>query len=153
MWYSSTYRDIEIYFDNKYFCHSITVADSVWKFINSPIIAIFSDLENPATEQMICSLLESLLKRSSTLTTILVPPFNNDIPDQTLQQQYAGSLFIYWSNISLKIRKCFVFIYIFVIYSIYNMVIWHNVSFDLCAIKCDSFKQYWSTSLYAQNII
>ncbi|XP_011699804.1 PREDICTED: serine/threonine-protein kinase ATR isoform X2 [Wasmannia auropunctata] len=69
---------------------TITVADSVWKFINSPIIAIFSDLENPLTEQMLCSLLESLLKRSSTLTTVLVPPFNTGTADVTLQQQYAA---------------------------------------------------------------
>ncbi|XP_011329801.1 serine/threonine-protein kinase ATR isoform X3 [Ooceraea biroi] len=68
---------------------TITVADSVWRFINSPIIAIFSDLENPATEQMLCSLLESLLKRSSTLTTVLVPPFVGTV-DETLQQQYAA---------------------------------------------------------------
>lgn len=73
-------------------CCRITVADSVWRFINSPIIAIFSDLENPATEQMLCSLLESLLKRSSTLTTVLVPPFVGTA-DETLQQQYAGILF------------------------------------------------------------
>ncbi|XP_025157159.1 serine/threonine-protein kinase ATR [Harpegnathos saltator] len=65
-------------------------ADSVWKFINSPIIAIFSDLKDPATEQMLCSLLESLLRRSSTLSTVLVPSFNNGIPDETLQQQYTA---------------------------------------------------------------
>ncbi|KAL0107168.1 hypothetical protein PUN28_015590 [Cardiocondyla obscurior] len=69
--------------------NTITVADSVWKFINSPIIAIFSDLDNPTTEQMLCSLLESLLKRSCTLTTVLVPPFNNG-EDVILQQQYAA---------------------------------------------------------------
>ncbi|XP_028046695.1 serine/threonine-protein kinase ATR isoform X2 [Monomorium pharaonis] len=39
---------------------------------------------------MLCSLLESLLKRSSTLTTVLVPPFNNDATDVILQQQYAA---------------------------------------------------------------
>jgi len=75
------------------FCLRISVADSVWKFINSPIIAIFSDLENPPTEQMLCSLLESLLKRSSTLTTVLVPPFNGTA-NVTLEQQYAGSIFV-----------------------------------------------------------
>ncbi|XP_011875240.1 PREDICTED: serine/threonine-protein kinase ATR [Vollenhovia emeryi] len=70
---------------------TITVADSVWKYINNPIISIFSeDLENPPTEQMLCSLLESLLKRSTTLTTILVPPFSSDTADNTLQQQYAA---------------------------------------------------------------
>ncbi|XP_012230547.1 serine/threonine-protein kinase ATR [Linepithema humile] len=70
-----------------------SVADSVWKYINNPIIAIFSDLQNPATEQMLCSLLESLLKRSSTLITVLVPPFSNNAADETLQQlavQYAA---------------------------------------------------------------
>ncbi|KAL6262489.1 hypothetical protein P5V15_007574 [Pogonomyrmex californicus] len=69
---------------------TITVAHSVWKYINSPIIAIFSDLENPPTEQMLCSLLESLLKRSSTLTTVLIPPFSNAVTDIDLQQQYAA---------------------------------------------------------------
>jgi len=73
---------------------SITVSDSVWKFINNPIIAIFSDLENPPTEQMLCSLLESLLKRSSTLTTVLVPPFSNGTADIIVQQQFTGSIFI-----------------------------------------------------------
>lgn len=76
---------------NIFYCR---ITDSVWKFINSPIIAIFADLENPPTEQMLCSLLESLLKRSSTLTTVLVPPFSNGAIDVTLQQQYAGSLFV-----------------------------------------------------------
>ncbi|XP_020296818.1 serine/threonine-protein kinase ATR [Pseudomyrmex gracilis] len=68
----------------------ISVTDSVWKFINNPIISIFSDLENSATEQMLCSLLESLLKRSSTLTSVIIPPFNNGPADETLQQQYAA---------------------------------------------------------------
>ncbi|XP_071651380.1 serine/threonine-protein kinase ATR [Temnothorax longispinosus] len=72
--------------DNK----TISVAHSVWKYINNPIIAIFSDLENPSTEQMLCSLLESLLKRSSTLTTVLVPSFTNGSADVTLQQQYTA---------------------------------------------------------------
>ncbi|XP_018056134.1 PREDICTED: serine/threonine-protein kinase ATR [Atta colombica] len=70
--------------------NTITVSDSVWKFINNPIIAIFSDLENPPTEQMLCSLLESLLKRSSTLTTVLVPPFSNGTADITVQQQFTA---------------------------------------------------------------
>lgn len=68
-------------------------AESLRQFINSPIIAIFSDLENPTTEQMLCSLLESLLKRSSTLIHVLIPPFNNDTTNETLQQ-YAGNIFI-----------------------------------------------------------
>ncbi|KYN10085.1 Serine/threonine-protein kinase atr [Trachymyrmex cornetzi] len=70
--------------------NTITVSDSVWKFINNPIIAIFSDLENPPTEQMLCSLLESLLKRSSTLTTVLVPPFSNGTANITVQQQFTA---------------------------------------------------------------
>ncbi|KAG5348071.1 ATR kinase, partial [Acromyrmex charruanus] len=70
--------------------NTITVSDSVWKFINNPIIAIFSDLENPPTEQMLCSLLESLLKRSSTLTTVLVPPFSNGTANITIQQQFTA---------------------------------------------------------------
>ncbi|XP_014472413.1 PREDICTED: serine/threonine-protein kinase ATR-like isoform X2 [Dinoponera quadriceps] len=39
---------------------------------------------------MLCSLLESLLKRSSTLSSVLVPLFNNGAPDETLQQQYTA---------------------------------------------------------------
>lgn len=66
------------------------MADSVWKFINSPIIAIFSDLKNATAEQMLCSLLESILKGSATLTTVLVPPFSNGIQHEVLQRQYAG---------------------------------------------------------------
>nr|XP_034192073.1 serine/threonine-protein kinase ATR [Osmia lignaria]XP_034192074.1 serine/threonine-protein kinase ATR [Osmia lignaria]XP_034192075.1 serine/threonine-protein kinase ATR [Osmia lignaria] len=69
---------------------SVTVADSVWKFINSPVIAIFSDLKNATAKQMLSSLLESILKGSATLTTVLVPPFNNGIPNETLQCQYAA---------------------------------------------------------------
>lgn len=82
-----------MYHDNKLSSYRITGPDSVWKFINNPIIAIFSDLENPATEEMLCSLLESLLRRSSTLSPVLVPPFTNGVPDETLQQQYTGSLY------------------------------------------------------------
>ncbi|XP_053989775.1 uncharacterized protein LOC128882206, partial [Hylaeus volcanicus] len=69
---------------------SITVADSVWKFINSPIIAIFSDLKNATAEQMLRSLLESILKGSATLITVLVPPYSNGIQNETLQSQYAA---------------------------------------------------------------
>ncbi|XP_003702936.2 serine/threonine-protein kinase ATR isoform X1 [Megachile rotundata] len=68
----------------------ITVADTVWKFINSPVIAIFSDLKNATAKQMLCSLLESILKGSATLTTVLVPPFSNGIQNETLQCQYAA---------------------------------------------------------------
>lgn len=74
-------------------CHRIA-AESLRQFINRPIIAIFSDLENPVTEQMLCSLLESLLKRSSTLIPVLIPPFNNDTTNETLQQ-YAGNIFVF----------------------------------------------------------
>ncbi|XP_076632761.1 serine/threonine-protein kinase atr isoform X1 [Colletes latitarsis] len=70
--------------------NSITVADSVWKFISSPIIAIFSDLKNATAEQMLYSLLESILKGSATLTTVLVPPFSNGIQNEMLQCQYAA---------------------------------------------------------------
>ncbi|XP_025986385.1 serine/threonine-protein kinase ATR [Solenopsis invicta] len=66
------------------------VADSIWKYINRPIITIFSDWTKPQKEQMLCQLLESLLKKSSTLTTVLVPPFSNNPADITLQQQYAA---------------------------------------------------------------
>ncbi|KZC05824.1 Serine/threonine-protein kinase atr [Dufourea novaeangliae] len=69
---------------------SITVADSVWKFINSPIIAIFSDLKNATAEQMLRSLLESILKGSATLTTVLVPPYTNGMQNEALQSQYAA---------------------------------------------------------------
>ncbi|XP_076654433.1 serine/threonine-protein kinase ATR [Halictus rubicundus] len=70
--------------------NSITVADSVWKFINSPIIAIFSDLKNATAEQMLRSLLESILKGSATLTTVLVPPYTNGLQNDALQCQYAA---------------------------------------------------------------
>ncbi|OAD54306.1 Serine/threonine-protein kinase atr [Eufriesea mexicana] len=69
---------------------NVTVADSVWKFINSPVIAIFSDLKNATAKQMLCSLLESILKGSATLTTVLVPPFSNGIQNETLRYQYTA---------------------------------------------------------------
>ena len=68
----------------------MTVADSVWKFINNPVIAIFSDLKNATAEQMLCSLLESIIKRSATLTTVLIPPFSNGMQNETLKCQYTG---------------------------------------------------------------
>ncbi|XP_025264576.1 serine/threonine-protein kinase ATR [Camponotus floridanus] len=70
-------------------------AESLRQFINRPIIAIFSDLENPVTEQMLCSLLESLLKRSSTLIPVLIPPFNNDTTNETLQQYAAFTTWLF----------------------------------------------------------
>ncbi|XP_033336517.2 serine/threonine-protein kinase ATR [Megalopta genalis] len=79
--------------DNSIILHSsssITVADSVWKFINSPIIAIFSDLKNATAEQMLRSLLESILKGSATLTTVLIPPYTNGLQNDALQCQYAA---------------------------------------------------------------
>ncbi|CAK9833676.1 Serine/threonine-protein kinase atr [Anthophora retusa] len=69
---------------------NVTVADSVWKFINSPVIAIFSDLKNATAKQMLCSLLESILKGSATLTTVLVPPFSNGVQNELLKGQYAA---------------------------------------------------------------
>lgn len=66
------------------------MADSVWKFINSPIIAIFSDLKNATAKQMLCSLLESIIKSSATLTTVLIPPFSNGMQNETLKCQYTG---------------------------------------------------------------
>ncbi|KAG6794440.1 serine/threonine-protein kinase atr-like [Apis mellifera caucasica] len=69
---------------------NITVADSVWKFINSPVIAIFSDLKNATAKQTLCSLLESIIKRSATLTTVLVPPFSNGMQNETLKCQYTA---------------------------------------------------------------
>lgn len=62
----------------------------MWKFINSPIIAIFSDLKNATAEQMLRSLLESILKGSATLTAVLVPPFGNGMQNDTLRCQYAS---------------------------------------------------------------
>nr|XP_031832738.1 serine/threonine-protein kinase atr-like [Nomia melanderi] len=70
--------------------NSVTVAHSVWKFINSPIIAIFSDLKNATAEQMLRSLLESILNGSATLTTVLVPPYTNGMQNDVLQCQYAA---------------------------------------------------------------
>ncbi|XP_076757525.1 serine/threonine-protein kinase ATR [Xylocopa sonorina] len=68
----------------------VTVVDTVWKFINSPIIAIFSDLKNATAKQMLSSLLESILKGSTTLTTVLVPPFSNGMENETLRCQYTA---------------------------------------------------------------
>ncbi|KAG7210316.1 hypothetical protein KM043_011857 [Ampulex compressa] len=67
-----------------------TVAHSVWKHINNPVIAIFSDLRNSEAQETLYSLLESILKGSATLTTVLVPPFNNGIQNEELQEQYAA---------------------------------------------------------------
>ncbi|XP_060828354.1 serine/threonine-protein kinase atr-like [Bombus pascuorum] len=69
---------------------NVTVADSVWKFINSPIIAIFSDLKNATAKQMLCSLLESIIKSSATLTTVLIPPFSNGMQNESLKCQYTA---------------------------------------------------------------
>ncbi|KMQ96860.1 serine threonine-protein kinase atr-like protein [Lasius niger] len=70
--------------------------ESLRQFINRPIIAIFSEnLENPTTEQMLCSLLESLLKRSSTLIPILIPPCSNGTTNETLQQYAAFTTWLF----------------------------------------------------------
>ncbi|KOX79522.1 Serine/threonine-protein kinase atr [Melipona quadrifasciata] len=71
-------------------CSNVTVADSVWKFINNPVIAIFSDLKNATAKQMLCSLLESIIKGSATLTTVLIPPFSNGMQNETLKCQYTA---------------------------------------------------------------
>ena len=40
---------------------------------------------------MLRSLLESILKGSATLTTVLVPPFSsNGVQDESIRCQYAG---------------------------------------------------------------
>lgn len=120
-------------------CHRIAV-ESLRQFINRPIIAIFSEnLENPTTEQMLCSLLESLLKRSSTLIPILIPPCSNGTTNETLQQ-YAGNIFASEQYMICQILYSIMCWQLY-ISSIHNLVVWDNVLLDIYAIKqCGAFK-------------
>ncbi|KAK2579409.1 hypothetical protein KPH14_003267 [Odynerus spinipes] len=70
--------------------NSVAVAESLWKFIHCPVIAIFSDLKNVAAEQMLRSLLESILKSSLNLKNVLIPPYNTVPRNEELQEQYEA---------------------------------------------------------------
>ncbi|XP_066597912.1 serine/threonine-protein kinase atr-like [Prorops nasuta] len=66
------------------------VAESLWKFINSPVLAIFSDLKNASVEQMLRSFLDSILKGSANLRNVLVPPNGINKTEQSVQKQYTA---------------------------------------------------------------
>lgn len=69
---------------------SVLNHQDLWKFINAPVIAIFSDLQNPSSQQTLHSLLDSISKGSASLKTVLVPPFPHDIQNEVLLKQFVG---------------------------------------------------------------
>ncbi|XP_043279597.1 serine/threonine-protein kinase ATR isoform X2 [Venturia canescens] len=70
--------------------NSISIAETLWRAINDPLIGIFSDLENPATERTLCSLLDSIIRSSSNLVNVLIPTFGAGNKYKLLQKQHAA---------------------------------------------------------------
>ncbi|KAL2740720.1 serine/threonine-protein kinase ATR isoform X1 [Vespula squamosa] len=70
--------------------NSVAVAESLWKFIHCPVTTIFSDYKSIAAEQILCSLLESILKSSLNLRNVLIPPYNVIPYDDNLYVQYEA---------------------------------------------------------------
>ncbi|XP_046813707.1 serine/threonine-protein kinase ATR isoform X1 [Vespa crabro] len=67
-----------------------SVAESLWKFIHCPVTTIFSDYKSVTAEQILCSLLESILKSSLNLRNVLIPPYNVIPYDDNLYVQYEA---------------------------------------------------------------
>ncbi|XP_046746064.1 serine/threonine-protein kinase ATR isoform X2 [Diprion similis] len=69
--------------------NSVATAETVWRVINNPLVAILSDLQNNTAERTIRVILGSILKGSANLTNVLVPPQSGGENYENLERQYT----------------------------------------------------------------
>ncbi|XP_024944291.1 serine/threonine-protein kinase ATR isoform X2 [Cephus cinctus] len=124
--------------------NSVKVTETVWQFINNPIKVILADLGNSATEQTLIPLLESILRGSSNLVNILVPPKGTGPNYDLFQEQYTafttwlfGTMFyIIGSPVSDDVLQLSIEVQACVIHILYrhHLVMFHRITSEYMTI-------------------